>query len=455
MGSGAGGDFFRGTGGDHLPAGVAPFGSQVDHVVGGLDYIQMVLDQQHRVTHVDQAVQRFEQALDIGQVQAGGRLVQDVHGVPGTLKLAQLRCDLDPLGLAPGKCGCRLPQRQVAQPEIVEHTYFFADGRLIGKKAHAFFDGHVQDISDSLAAQRNLERLSVEARPFARAAQYLDVGHEVELCRDDALALALFAAASLDVEAEASREAGSKCQGEGVITTQLSSCPTSRYCAARAKGRASTERREVTLRGQTITDILNMSVEEGVSFFTDEPAVREKNKCARRSRAGLLLALGQSATTLSGARPRGSSGQRAERLTTCPAHRVHPGRADHRPAPGRLERLLESLNRLVDVGHTVLLIEHHLDVIKTADYVIDLGPEERGRWSPPVPLKKSPPARFPHRTLPQAPPEIFIFGRFSFRCRSGCGFSGQPTLSPGPPNTPPETPARPRPLGLWGTQAVL
>ncbi len=190
-----------------------------------------------------------------------------------------------------------------------------------------------------------------------------------------------------------------ECQGEGVITTQLYFMPDVEVLCGACKGaRFNGETLEVTLRGQTITDILNMSVEEGVSFFTDEPAVGKKISVLDDLGLGYLT-LGQSATTLSG-----GEAQRIKIATELSKLQ----RARHtvyildEPTTGLhladIERLLESLNRLVDVGHTVLLIEHHLDVIKTADYVIDLGPEgghAGGRWSPPVPLKKSPPAPLP------------------------------------------------------------
>ena len=72
---------FGGAGGHNFSAGVAAFGAQVDHVVGGLDHIEVVLDQDHGVARVHQPVQRLQQALDIGQVQPGGRLVEDVDRV--------------------------------------------------------------------------------------------------------------------------------------------------------------------------------------------------------------------------------------------------------------------------------------------------------------------------------------------------------------------------------------
>jgi excinuclease ABC subunit A len=167
-----------------------------------------------------------------------------------------------------------------------------------------------------------------------------------------------------------------ECQGEGSITTQLYFMPDVEVTCGACKGaRFNAETLEVTLRGKTIDDVLNMSVEEGVEFFANEPAIGKKIEVLRDLGLGYLT-LGQSATTLSG-----GEAQRIKIATELSKLQ----RAKHtvyildEPTTGLhladVERLLESLNRIVDAGHTVLLIEHHLDVIKTADHVIDLGPE--------------------------------------------------------------------------------
>lgn len=167
-----------------------------------------------------------------------------------------------------------------------------------------------------------------------------------------------------------------ECQGEGSITTQLYFMPDVEVTCGACKGaRFNAETLEVTLRGKTIDDVLNMSVEEGVSFFASEPAIGKKIEVLNDLGLGYLT-LGQSATTLSG-----GEAQRIKIATELSKLQ----RAKHtvyildEPTTGLhladVQRLLESLNRLVDAGHSVLLIEHHLDVIKTADHVIDLGPE--------------------------------------------------------------------------------
>jgi excinuclease ABC subunit A len=167
-----------------------------------------------------------------------------------------------------------------------------------------------------------------------------------------------------------------ECQGEGVIATQLYFMPDVEVTCGVCKGaRFGAETLEVTLRGKTITDVLNMPVEEGVAFFAAEPAISKKIEVLNDLGLGYLT-LGQSATTLSGGE--------AQRIKIA-AELSKLQRSKHtvyildEPTTGLhladVQRLLECLNRLVDAGHTVLVIEHHLDVIKTADHVIDLGPE--------------------------------------------------------------------------------
>jgi excinuclease ABC subunit A len=167
-----------------------------------------------------------------------------------------------------------------------------------------------------------------------------------------------------------------ECQGEGSITTQLYFMPDVEVTCGVCKGaRFNGETLEVTVRGKTIDDVLNMSIEEGVGFFAKEPTIRRKIEVLNDLGLGYLT-LGQSATTLSG-----GEAQRvkiASELTTLQRSK-HTVYILDEPTTGLhladVERLLEALNKLVEAGHTVLLIEHHMDFIKTADHVIDLGPE--------------------------------------------------------------------------------
>jgi excinuclease ABC subunit A len=132
---------------------------------------------------------------------------------------------------------------------------------------------------------------------------------------------------------------------------------------------------EVDYRGKNIAKVLDMSIEESVEFFDDQPAIARKIKVLNDLGLGYLK-LGHPSTILSGGE--------AQRVKLA-GELAKLKRGKHNlyildePTTGLhfadIDRLLDSLNRLVDLGHSVVVIEHNLDVIKTADFVIDLGPE--------------------------------------------------------------------------------
>jgi excinuclease ABC subunit A len=167
-----------------------------------------------------------------------------------------------------------------------------------------------------------------------------------------------------------------ECAGEGLITTSLHFLPDVESPCPICKGaRYNAETLEVTYQGKNIAEILDMTVEEGVTFFKERPYL--VHKIGMLNALGLgYLRLGQSSTTLSGGE--------AQRIKLA-SELGKIKRGNHNfyildePTTGLhladIQRLLDSLNRLVDAGNTVLVIEHHLDVIKTADYIIDLGPD--------------------------------------------------------------------------------
>ena len=131
---------------------------------------------------------------------------------------------------------------------------------------------------------------------------------------------------------------------------------------------------EITFRGKSIAGVLDMTVEEGADFFKAVPAIRDKLETLKRVGLGYIH-LGQQATTLSG-----GEAQRVK-LAKELAKRA-TGRTLYildEPTTGLhfadVEKLLEVLHALVDHGNTVVVIEHNLEVIKTADWIIDLGPE--------------------------------------------------------------------------------
>ena len=165
------------------------------------------------------------------------------------------------------------------------------------------------------------------------------------------------------------------CQGDGVIKIEMHFLPDVYVTCDSCKGRRyNRETLEVLWRGKSVADVLDMTVEEGVSFFKAVPSIRDKLQTMLRVGLGYVR-IGQQATTLSGGE----------------AQRVKLSKELSRRATGKtvyildepttglhfadIAKLLEVLHELVDTGNTVIVIEHNLDVIKTADWILDLGPE--------------------------------------------------------------------------------
>jgi excinuclease ABC subunit A len=165
------------------------------------------------------------------------------------------------------------------------------------------------------------------------------------------------------------------CQGDGVIKIEMHFLPDVYVQCDVCKGkRYNRETLEVTFKGKSIADVLDMTVDEGADFFRAVPAIRDKLVTLQRVGLGYIH-VGQPATTLSGGE----------------AQRVKLAKELSRRATGRtlyildepttglhfedVRKLLEVLQALVDSGNTIVVIEHNLEVIKTADWIIDLGPE--------------------------------------------------------------------------------
>jgi excinuclease ABC subunit A len=186
------------------------------------------------------------------------------------------------------------------------------------------------------------------------------------------------------------------CQGDGVIKIEMHFLPDVYVTCDTCKGkRYNRETLEILFKGKSIADVLDMTVEEAAEFFKAVPRVRETFKTLHR--VGLdYIHVGQQATTLSGGE----------------AQRVKLAKELSKRATGRtlyildepttglhfhdVAKLLEVLHELVNQGNSVVVIEHNLEVIKTADWVIDLGPEggdgggEIVAWGPPEDIAKAP-----------------------------------------------------------------
>jgi excinuclease ABC subunit A len=165
------------------------------------------------------------------------------------------------------------------------------------------------------------------------------------------------------------------CQGDGLIKIEMHFLPDVYVTCDVCKGkRYNRETLEVLFKGKSISDVLDMTVEEAADFFKVVPSIRDKMETLKRVGLGYVK-VGQSATTLSGGE----------------AQRVKLSKELSRRATGRtlyildepttglhfedIRKLLEVLHELVEQGNTVVVIEHNLDVIKTADWLVDFGPE--------------------------------------------------------------------------------
>lgn len=165
------------------------------------------------------------------------------------------------------------------------------------------------------------------------------------------------------------------CRGDGIIKIEMHFLPDVYVPCEVCKGkRYNRETLEVRYRGKTIADVLDMTVEQALEFFSAHPKIAKKLQTLFDVGLGYIK-LGQSSTTLSG-----GEAQRVKLATELA--RRDTGRTLYildEPTTGLhvadVERLLSILERLCDSGSSVLVIEHNLDVIKTADYIIDLGPE--------------------------------------------------------------------------------
>jgi len=165
------------------------------------------------------------------------------------------------------------------------------------------------------------------------------------------------------------------CEGDGLIRIEMNFLPDVYVQCDECNGkRYDKETLSVRYKGKNISDVLCMTVEEALKFFENMPAIRNKLQVLNEVGLGYVQ-LGQSATTLSG-----GEAQRVKLASELSKRGT--GKTVYildEPTTGLhfadVQKLLEVLNKLVERGNTVIVIEHNLDVVKSADYIIDLGPE--------------------------------------------------------------------------------
>ena len=194
-------EIFGDTLGNHLPPGVPRLGAEVDQPVGGLDHIEIVLDDDHRVLLRHQAVQHLQQLADVVEVQAGRRFVQDVERA-ASLGAGQFSGQLDALRLAPRECRRRLPQREIVEPHRAQRGEYRPDLGNVLEQFVRLANRHLEHIGNRPPAVTDRQGVGVEPLPPALVALDPDIGQKVHLDLLLAVPLARFAPPAGPIETE-------------------------------------------------------------------------------------------------------------------------------------------------------------------------------------------------------------------------------------------------------------
>ncbi len=197
-------NFFRRAAGDDPAAGFAAFGSEIDDPIGGLDDFQIMFDHQHGIAGIDEIMQHLEQQFDIGEMQPGGRLIEQIERAAGAF-FDQLAGEFHALGLAAGERGRRLPELHVVEAHVVQRLQLVMDAGNVLEMREGLLDIHLQHLGDIFSFEADLQRLAIEAVPIADRAGDPNVGQKIHFEAVRAVSLAGFAAAALDVETEPAR----------------------------------------------------------------------------------------------------------------------------------------------------------------------------------------------------------------------------------------------------------
>src|SRR5215468_3624343 len=244
------------------------------------------------------------------------------------------------------------------------------DSRILAG-AHDALEGHeaIDDVID-------IDQSAIGRSPRSNPATYVGVYDAIRelFAQTDEAKKRGFGPATFSFNVKGGR--CEECAGDGTIVTQLSFMPDVEVTCPACKGRRYREETlEVTWQGRNIAEVLKLSIEESVGFFREQRPIVRKLQVLHELGLG-YLELGHAATILSG-------GEAQRVKLAAELGKMRRGRHNlyilDEPTTGLhladIQRLLDCIQRLVEAGHSVVVIEHHLDVIKCADWVIDLGPE--------------------------------------------------------------------------------
>ena len=174
----------------------SPPSAQIDDPVGGLDHVEIVLDDDHGIAFVYQSLQHEQQFAHVLEVQARGRFVEDIHCLAGGPAL-QLGGELDALRLSAGQRGRGLPEANIPQSDLHERVEVAGDRRVSLEERGGLLDRHIKHVGDGLAVVFDLQGFAVVPLAVAFLAFDVHVGQEVHLDLERAVAVARLAAPPL------------------------------------------------------------------------------------------------------------------------------------------------------------------------------------------------------------------------------------------------------------------
>ena len=199
VGLGDGGYLLGGADGDDISALIPGLGTEIDEMVGRLDEVKVMFDEDDAVARIYQPLQNLEEGGGVFEGEAGGRFVENVDGAArGTAR--KLGGELDALGLAAAEGGCGLANLDVAQAHVPHGVQLAANAGEMFEDPAGLLDGHVQYLGDGVALELDLQGLTAVAAALADLAGDCNVGEELHLDLVVSLALAGLAPAALDVE---------------------------------------------------------------------------------------------------------------------------------------------------------------------------------------------------------------------------------------------------------------
>ena len=295
------------------------------------------------------------------------------------LHKGELKSDSPRIGEAPFDSGRKMMSTvHKTSDGIIQYTKGAPDV-VVDLCTHAFIDGKIVPMTDGIRAtiaSENKRMADKALRVLAAAMRKYDSAPDdfsPEALEHDLIFIGL--TGMIDPVRPEVKAAIEECRGAGVQTIEMNFLPDVLVPCEECHGkRYNRETLEVRFRGKSIADILDMTINMAVEFFENIPSILSKVKVLQDVGLGYIK-LGQSSTTLSG-----GESQRVKLATEL--SKRDTGKTLYildEPTTGLhfedIRVLMNVLNKLVDKGNTVIVIEHNLDVIKMADYIIDMGPE--------------------------------------------------------------------------------